>query len=115
MAALPKLSQFPAEHPKTSRLVFSLAYPLPVLDRLQPLSAHIGPAYNPHRGGIRGPLGPAAIPVPRRVTLGRRVMPGQVTRLQVRSHRAPHQVQCTARGRLLPEVVQIAGVESIMA
>lgn len=40
----------------------------------------------------------------------RRVMSGQVTRLRVRSHRAPHQVQFTARGRLLPEVVHGASL-----
>jgi hypothetical protein len=61
MAALPRVSRFLVEHPKTSRFVFRLAHHIPVLDRYIPLMRcsfaphHIAPAYNPHAQRPRGP------------------------------------------------------------
>jgi len=50
MAALPRVSRFLAEHPKTSRFVFRLAHHIPVLDRHIPIAPPYADQY---------PCGPA--------------------------------------------------------
>jgi len=66
MTALPRVSRFLADHPKTSRFVFRLAHLIPVLDRHIPIAPPFAPAYNPRRGGIRAPSAPAATGMPHR-------------------------------------------------